>query len=78
VAQLLYCNKSARLAHRAGDFQGLAMAPRVASAHRHGPREGHAPAVVAASLLRMGAPARLGCAAVAIALIWAAVVWAMA
>jgi hypothetical protein len=45
--------------------------------HHHRPGEGHPAAAVAPSILRMGALQRLGIAAVLIALIWAAVLWAM-
>lgn len=45
--------------------------------HQHGPGEGHPPATIGPSILRMGALERLMAAAVVIALIWAGVIWAM-
>ena len=45
--------------------------------HRHPPGERHPAASVAPSILRMSGPARLGVAAVAIMIVWAAVIWAM-
>jgi hypothetical protein len=46
--------------------------------HHHGPDQGHPAAVVSPSILRMSAVERLAAAGVVIAVIWAAVLWAMA
>jgi hypothetical protein len=46
--------------------------------HQHPPGRGHPPAAVSPSILRMALIERLAAAAVLIALIWGAVVWAMA
>jgi hypothetical protein len=46
--------------------------------HHHHPGQGHPPASISPSILRMSAIERLAAAAVVIALIWAAVFWAMA
>jgi hypothetical protein len=45
--------------------------------HHHAPGQGHPPAKVGPSLLRMTVGARFSIAAALIALIWAVVVWAM-
>jgi hypothetical protein len=45
--------------------------------HHHRPGEGHPATAVAPSILRMGALERLAVAALMIALIWAATLWAM-
>jgi hypothetical protein len=45
--------------------------------HQHRAGQGHPPAVVSPSLLRMSVVQRLAIAAALIALLWAAVVWAM-
>ncbi|MGH6768115.1 MAG: hypothetical protein ACRECO_03730 [Xanthobacteraceae bacterium] len=45
--------------------------------HHHHPGEGHPPARVTPSILRLSAVERLLVAACAIAAIWAAVFWAM-
>lgn len=45
--------------------------------HHHAPGQGHPPATIGPSLLRMTVGARLSVAAVLIALIWAVVIWAM-
>jgi uncharacterized protein HemX len=46
--------------------------------HHHHPGETHPPATVSPSILRLSAAERLGAVAVLIALIWGAVIWAMA
>ena len=46
------------------------------SHHHHHPDHHHPPAAVHASILRLSAAQRLGFAAVLIALLWAAVLWA--
>jgi hypothetical protein len=46
--------------------------------HHHHPGEGHPPASVSPSILRLSALQRLIAAAAAIAVIWATVIWAMA
>ncbi len=46
--------------------------------HHHPPGQGHPPASIAPSILRMSVMERLAIAAVLIAALWAAVVWAMA
>jgi hypothetical protein len=46
--------------------------------HHHRPGEGHPPASISPSILRLSAVERLAAAGVLIALIWAAVLWAMA
>jgi len=46
--------------------------------HHHHPGEGHPPATVAPSILRLSALQRLAAAGAMIGLIWVAVVWAMA
>ena len=45
--------------------------------HHHPPGEGHPPASVAPSILRLSVLHRLALAAAVIALIWGAVIWAM-
>ena len=45
--------------------------------HHHHPGEGHPPASISPSILRLSALERLAAAGVVIALIWAAVFWAM-
>jgi hypothetical protein len=45
--------------------------------HHHHPGEGHPPASISPSILRLSAIERLAAAAVLIVLIWAAVYWAM-
>jgi len=45
--------------------------------HHHHPGEGHPSATISPSILRMAALERLAVAAVVIALIWGAVLWAM-
>jgi hypothetical protein len=45
--------------------------------HHHHPGEGHPPASISPSILRLSAIERLAAAAVLIVLIWAAVFWAM-
>ena len=45
--------------------------------HRHPPGRGHPPATVAPSILRMALIERLAAAAAVIAVIWAAVFWAV-
>ena len=46
--------------------------------HHHHPGEGHPPASISPSILRLSAVERLAAAGVVIVLIWAAVFWAMA
>ena len=46
--------------------------------HHHHAGEGHPPAAVSASILRLSAIERLAAAGVAIGLVWAIVIWAMA
>jgi len=46
--------------------------------HHHHPGQGHPPASIAPSILRMSVVQRLGFAAAVVALIWGAVLWAMA
>ena len=46
--------------------------------HHHHPGEGHPPASISPSILRLSAVERLAAAGVLIVLIWAAVLWAMA
>jgi hypothetical protein len=46
--------------------------------HHHHPGEGHPPASISPSILRLSAVERLAAAGVVIAVIWAAVFWAMA
>jgi len=45
--------------------------------HDHRPGEGHPPAAISPSILRMSVLERLAIAAALIALVWGAVVWAM-
>jgi hypothetical protein len=45
--------------------------------HHHHPGEGHPPASIALSILRLSALHRLAAAGVVIAVMWAAVIWAM-
>ena len=45
--------------------------------HHHHPGQGHPPAVVSPSILRMSILERLAIAAALIALLWGVVVWAM-
>jgi hypothetical protein len=46
--------------------------------HHHHPGEGHPPASISPSILRLSAVERLAAAGVVIVLIWTAVFWAMA
>jgi hypothetical protein len=46
--------------------------------HHHHPGEGHPPASISASILRLSAIERMAAAGVVIVLIWASVFWAMA
>jgi hypothetical protein len=46
--------------------------------HHHLPGEGHPPASISPSILRLSAAERLAAAGVVIAVIWAVVFWAMA
>jgi hypothetical protein len=46
--------------------------------HHHHPGEGHPPASISPSILRLSAIERLAAASVVIVMIWAAVFWAMA
>jgi hypothetical protein len=45
--------------------------------HAHRPGQGHPPAAISPSILRMSVVQRLGIAAVLIVLLWGAVLWAM-
>ena len=45
--------------------------------HHHAPGQGHPPATIGPSLLRMTVGARISIAAVLTALIWMVVIWAM-
>jgi ABC-type Zn2+ transport system substrate-binding protein/surface adhesin len=45
--------------------------------HHHAPGQPHAPQPIGASLLRLSMPARLGVAAVAVAVLWAGILVAM-
>jgi len=45
--------------------------------HHHGPGQGHPPATVSPSMLRMSVAERLAVAATLIVLLWGAVFWAM-
>ena len=45
--------------------------------HHHHPGQGHPPASISPSILRMSVLQRLAIAAVLIALLWGAVIWAM-
>jgi hypothetical protein len=45
--------------------------------HHHHPGEGHLPAAISPSILRMSVVQRLGIAAALIVLLWGAVLWAM-
>jgi hypothetical protein len=45
--------------------------------HHHHPGQGHPPASIAPSILRMSALERLAVAAAVIAVIWGAALWAM-
>jgi hypothetical protein len=45
--------------------------------HAHRPGEGHPPAAISPSILRMSVVERLAIAAALIVLVWGAVVWAM-
>jgi hypothetical protein len=46
--------------------------------HHHHPGQGHPPASISLSILRLSVAERLAAAGVLIAMIWAAVLWAMA
>ena len=46
--------------------------------HHHHPGEGHPPASISPSILRLSALERLAAAGGLIVVIWAAVIWAMA
>ena len=46
--------------------------------HHHHPGQAHPPATISPSILRLSAAERLAAVAVLIALIWGAVIWAMA
>lgn len=54
------------------------MADHVHPHHHHHPGEGHPAAAVLPSILRLSVAQRLVAAGLAIALIWAVVLWAMA
>jgi hypothetical protein len=45
--------------------------------HRHPPGQGHPPATISHSILRMSVVERLALAAVLIAALWGVVLWAM-
>jgi hypothetical protein len=45
--------------------------------HHHHPGQGHPPASISPSILRMSVLQRLASAAALIALLWGAVIWAM-
>jgi hypothetical protein len=45
--------------------------------HQHRPGQGHPPAAVSPSMLRMSVGQRLAIATALIVLLWAAVIWAM-
>jgi hypothetical protein len=45
--------------------------------HHHRPGQGHPPAAISPSILRMSVVQRLGIAAALIVLLWGAVLWAM-
>jgi hypothetical protein len=45
--------------------------------HHHHPGQGHPPAAISPSILRMSVVQRLGIAAALIVLLWGAVLWAM-
>ena len=45
--------------------------------HHHHPGEGHPPASISPSILRLSAAQRLAAAGAVIAIIWAAAFWAM-
>jgi hypothetical protein len=45
--------------------------------HHHPPGEGHPPVTAGTSILRLSVFERLACVAALIALLWAAVFWAM-
>ena len=47
------------------------------SHHHHAPGQPHEPASVSPSILRLSAIERLGMAAIVIAVLWGAAVWAM-
>jgi hypothetical protein len=55
----------------------MRMPTNVPQPHHHPPGEGHPPASVAPSILRMGVVERLAAVAAVVALIWGAVLWAM-
>jgi len=63
-------------AHATQDQESLHVHGR-AHAHHHATGQGHPPAAIGPSLLRMTAAERLAVAAGLIAAIWAVVVWAM-
>jgi len=46
-------------------------------AQHHHPGHDHPPAAVHISILRMSAPLRLAAVAIAIALVWGSVIWAL-
>jgi hypothetical protein len=72
---MLYCNRN-RAAGPDDLFAGFRM-PTHVHHHHHHPGEGHPPATISPSILRMAALERLAVAAAVIALIWGAVLWAM-
>ena len=53
------------------------MSTHVHPHHHHHPGQGHPPAAVSPSILRMSILERLAIAAALIALLWGVVVWAM-
>jgi hypothetical protein len=58
--------------------QGFRMSTHHHDHHHHHPGQGHPPASIMPSILRMSVLERLAVAAAAIALIWGATLWAMA
>lgn len=71
---MLYYNKYPRGSQNRAESMPTDLHPH----HHHHPGQGHPPASVAPSILRMSAVQRLGFAAGMVVLIWGAVLWAMA
>jgi hypothetical protein len=75
---MLYCNKSVPMP--AADRRKVAMPTHVhphQHHHHHYPGQGHPPASVSPSILRMSVVERLAIVAALIAALWGAVLWAM-
>jgi hypothetical protein len=71
-ASMLHCNICAAI-----DLREIMPTHVPHPHHHHHPGQGHPPASISPSILRMSALQRLAIAAALIALLWGAVIWAM-